>query len=71
MGWWLLVELEADRPSKRVLRDPASQPAGNTIQQAADGLGVGVGSAARDAGASLPMNLGEVVTTWNIVSTAV
>ena len=29
----LLLELEADRPSKRVLRDPASQPAGKLIQR--------------------------------------
>lgn len=56
-----MVELEADRPSKRVLRDPACpsrQPAGNMIQRALDGLGVGVSSAARDAGASPPTILG-------------
>lgn len=60
-GCWLLVELEADRPSKRGLRDPACparQPAGNMIQRALDGMGVGVSSAARDAGASPSTILG-------------
>lgn len=59
-GCWLLLELEADRPSKRVLRDPACQPAGNMIQRGLDGLGVGVSSAARDAEASLATILGEL-----------